>query len=141
MHASRSTRCPTVAIRVAVAGAPCSASVFVGAGSDLGGGCSTMGTLSGGNKALIAVGRECLIGANAGTGISLGDRCTIEAGLYVTAGSRVTVIDEAGAVVKVVAARDLSGGSDMLFRRNYQTTSSGIRFLANSSGTLRARSS
>ena len=98
-----------------------SAGVFVGAGSDLGGGCSTMGTLSGGNKALIAVGRECLIGANAGTGISLGDRCTIEAGLYVTAGSRVTVIDEAGAVVKVVAARDLSGGSDMLFRRNSQS--------------------
>jgi len=98
-----------------------SAGVFVGAGSDLGGGCSTMGTLSGGNKALIAVGRECLIGANAGIGISLGDRCTIEAGLYVTAGSRVTVIDEAGAVVKVVAARELSGGSDMLFRRNSQS--------------------
>ena len=74
-----------------------SAGVFVGAGSDLGGGCSTMGTLSGGNKAVIAIGRECLIGANAGIGISLGDRCTIEAGLYVTAGSRVTVIDEAGA--------------------------------------------
>jgi len=98
-----------------------SAGVFVGAGSDLGGGCSTMGTLSGGNKALIAVGRECLIGANAGIGISLGDRCTIEAGLYVTAGSRVTVIDEAGAVVKVVAARELSGGSDMLVRRNSQS--------------------
>lgn len=98
-----------------------SAGVFVGAGSDLGGGCSTMGTLSGGNKALISVGRECLIGANAGIGISLGDRCTIEAGLYVTAGSRVTVLDEMGAVVKVVAARDLSGGSDMLFRRNSLT--------------------
>jgi len=98
-----------------------SAGVFVGAGSDLGGGCSTMGTLSGGNKALIAVGRECLIGANAGIGISLGDRCTIEAGLYVTAGSRVTVLDEAGAVVKLVAARELSGGSDMLFRRNSQS--------------------
>lgn len=98
-----------------------SAGVVVGAGSDLGGGCSTMGTLSGGNKAVIAIGRECLIGANAGVGISLGDRCTIEAGLYVTAGSRVTVIDEAGAVVKVIAARELSGGSDMLFRRNSQS--------------------
>jgi 2,3,4,5-tetrahydropyridine-2-carboxylate N-succinyltransferase len=98
-----------------------SAGVFVGAGSDLGGGCSTMGTLSGGNLSVISVGRECLIGANAGIGISLGDRCTVEAGLYVTAGSKVTVFDETGAVVKTVAARDLSGGSDMLFRRNSQT--------------------
>jgi len=98
-----------------------SAGVFVGGGSDLGGGCSTMGTLSGGNSSVISVGRECLIGANAGIGISLGDRCTIEAGLYVTAGSRVTVIDEMGAVLKVVAARELSGGSDMLFRRNSQS--------------------
>jgi 2,3,4,5-tetrahydropyridine-2,6-dicarboxylate N-succinyltransferase len=98
-----------------------SAGVFVGGGSDLGGGCSTMGTLSGGNSTIISVGRECLIGANAGIGISLGDRCTIEAGLYVTAGSRVTVIDEMGAMVKVVAARELSGGSDMLFRRNSQS--------------------
>ncbi|MBK7168530.1 MAG: 2,3,4,5-tetrahydropyridine-2,6-dicarboxylate N-succinyltransferase [Gammaproteobacteria bacterium] len=95
-----------------------SAGVFVGAGSDLGGGCSTMGTLSGGNSSVIAVGRECLVGANAGIGISLGDRCTVEAGLYVTAGSRITVRDEMGAVVKTVAARELSGGSDMLFRRN-----------------------
>jgi 2,3,4,5-tetrahydropyridine-2-carboxylate N-succinyltransferase len=106
-----------------------SAGVFVGAGSDLGGGCSTMGTLSGGNKALISVGRECLIGANAGIGISLGDRCTVEAGLYVTAGSRVTVLDETGAVVKVVAARELSGGSDMLFRRN--SLSGAIECLSN----------
>lgn len=98
-----------------------SAGVFVGAGSDLGGGCSTMGTLSGGNSAIIAVGRECLIGANAGIGISLGNRCTVEAGLYVTAGSRITVRDEMGAVVKTVAARELSGGSDMLFRRNSLT--------------------
>lgn len=98
-----------------------SAGVFVGAGSDLGGGCSTMGTLSGGNVTVISVGRECLIGANAGIGISLGDRCTVEAGLYVTAGSKVTVFDETGAVVKTVAARDLSGGSDMLFRRNSQS--------------------
>jgi 2,3,4,5-tetrahydropyridine-2-carboxylate N-succinyltransferase len=98
-----------------------SAGVFVGAGSDLGGGCSTMGTLSGGNQTIISVGSHCLIGANAGIGISLGDRCTIEAGLYVTAGSRVAVIDETGAVVKTVAARLLSGGSDMLFRRNSQS--------------------
>ena len=98
-----------------------SAGVMVGAGSDLGGGCSTMGTLSGGNSRRIAVGRECLIGANAGIGISLGDRCTVEAGLYVTAGSRVSVIDEDGKQVKVVPARELSGGSDMLFRRNSQS--------------------
>ena len=77
-----------------------SAGVFVGAGSDLGGGCSTMGTLSGGNKALIAVGRECLIGANAGTGISLGDRCTIEAGLYVDAGAPRDGDDEVGGAVE-----------------------------------------
>jgi 2,3,4,5-tetrahydropyridine-2,6-dicarboxylate N-succinyltransferase len=98
-----------------------SAGVFVGAGSDLGGGCSTMGTLSGGNKARIAVGRNCLIGANAGIGISLGDRCTVEAGLYVTAGSRVSLLDESGSLVRVLRARELSGDSDLLFRRNSQT--------------------
>ncbi len=98
-----------------------SAGVFVGAGSDLGGGCSTMGTLSGGNKARIAVGRNCLIGANAGIGISLGDRCTVEAGLYVTAGSRVSLLDESGTLVRVLRARELSGDSDLLFRRNSQT--------------------
>jgi 2,3,4,5-tetrahydropyridine-2-carboxylate N-succinyltransferase len=98
-----------------------SAGVFVGAGSDLGGGCSTMGTLSGGNRRVISIGRECLVGANAGLGISLGDRCTVEAGLYLTAGARVTVLDETGAVVRTVAARELSGGSDMLFRRNSQS--------------------
>lgn len=98
-----------------------SAGVMVGAGSDLGGGCSTMGTLSGGNSTRISVGRECLIGANAGIGISLGDRCTVEAGLYVTGGARVRVLDEEGKQVKVVPARELSGGSDMLFRRNSQS--------------------
>jgi 2,3,4,5-tetrahydropyridine-2-carboxylate N-succinyltransferase len=98
-----------------------SAGVFVGAGSDLGGGCSTMGTLSGGNKARISVGRECLVGANAGIGISLGDRCTVEAGLYVTAGARVSLLDETGTVQRVVRARELSGGSDLLFRRNSQS--------------------
>ncbi len=98
-----------------------SAGVVVGTGSDLGGGCSTMGTLSGGNTARISVGRECLIGANAGIGISLGDRCTVEAGLYVTAGARVSLLDETGTLQRIVRARELSGGSDLLFRRNSQT--------------------
>jgi 2,3,4,5-tetrahydropyridine-2-carboxylate N-succinyltransferase len=93
-----------------------SAGVFVGAGSDLGGSSSTMGTLSGGGNLVIAVGRECLIGANAGIGISLGDRCVVEAGLYVTAGTRVTMPD--GQIVK---ARELNGASNILFRRNSVT--------------------
>ncbi|AMO69076.1 MAG: 2,3,4,5-tetrahydropyridine-2-carboxylate N-succinyltransferase [Zhongshania aliphaticivorans] len=95
-----------------------SAGVMVGAGSDLGGGCSTMGTLSGGNNIIISVGKECLIGANAGVGIPLGDRCTIEAGLYITAGSVLTIIDADGAVAGTTKARELSGQSDLLFRRN-----------------------
>lgn len=97
-----------------------SAGVFVGRGSDLGGGCSTMGTLSGGGSMVISIGRECLIGANAGVGIPLGDRCTIEAGLYVTAGSVVTLLDDKGREVKRVKARDLAGQSGLLFRRNSQ---------------------
>jgi 2,3,4,5-tetrahydropyridine-2-carboxylate N-succinyltransferase len=92
--------------------------VTVGPHSDLGGGSSTMGTLSGGGEITITIGSHCLIGANAGTGIPLGDRCTIEAGLYVTAGTRVTVIDETGSTVGTVKARDLAGGSDLLFIRN-----------------------
>ncbi len=95
-----------------------SAGVFVGKGSDLGGGCSTMGTLSGGGNIIIKIGEDCLIGANAGVGIPLGDRCTIEAGLYVTAGTIVNVIDDGGAVVDQVKARELAGQSDLLFRRN-----------------------
>jgi 2,3,4,5-tetrahydropyridine-2,6-dicarboxylate N-succinyltransferase len=95
--------------------------VVVGAHSDLGGSSSTMGTLSGGGSITITIGEHCLIGANAGTGIPLGDRCTIEAGLYITAGTRVAVIDEHGATVKSVRARDLAGGSDMLFIRNSAT--------------------
>ncbi len=95
-----------------------SAGVFVGAGSDLGGGCSTMGTLSGGNNIVISIGKGCLIGANAGVGIPLGDRCTVEAGLYVTAGSVVCVLDGQGQLVQKVKARDLAGKSDLLFRRN-----------------------
>lgn len=95
-----------------------SAGVMVGNGSDLGGGCSTMGTLSGGNAVVISVGDECLIGANAGIGIPLGDRCTIEAGLYLTAGSKVAVLDENNQMVETVKARDLAGKSDLLIRRN-----------------------
>ncbi|CAG8866173.1 2,3,4,5-tetrahydropyridine-2,6-dicarboxylate N-succinyltransferase [Pseudomonas fluorescens] len=95
-----------------------SAGVFVGKGSDLGGGCSTMGTLSGGGNIVIKVGEGCLIGANAGIGIPLGDRNTVEAGLYITAGTKVQLLDEQNQLVKVVKARDLAGQTDLLFRRN-----------------------
>ena len=90
-----------------------SAGVVVGDGSDVGGGASIMGTLSGGGKDIISVGERCLLGANAGIGISLGDDCVVEAGCYVTAGTKVTLPD--GDVVK---ARDLSGSNGILFRRN-----------------------
>ncbi|MGI9206436.1 MAG: 2,3,4,5-tetrahydropyridine-2,6-dicarboxylate N-succinyltransferase [Rhodococcus sp. (in: high G+C Gram-positive bacteria)] len=90
-----------------------SAGVVVGDGSDVGGGASIMGTLSGGGKEVISVGKRCLLGANAGVGISLGDDCIVEAGLYVTAGTKVTGPD--GTVVK---AKDLSGASNLLLRRN-----------------------
>ena len=93
-----------------------SAGVVVGDGSDIGGGASIMGTLSGGGTEVISVGRGCLIGANAGVGISLGDNCVVEAGLYVTGGSKVLLPD--GQTVK---ARELSGAVDLLFRRNSQT--------------------
>jgi 2,3,4,5-tetrahydropyridine-2-carboxylate N-succinyltransferase len=98
-----------------------SAGVFVGKGSDLGGGCSTMGTLSGGGNIVIKVGEGCLIGANAGIGIPLGDRNTVEAGLYITAGTKVALLDESNQLVKVLKARDLAGQPDLLFRRNSQT--------------------
>ena len=98
-----------------------SAGVFVGKGSDLGGGCSTMGTLSGGGNIIISVGEGCLIGANAGIGIPLGDRNTVESGLYITAGTKVALLDEQNQLVKVVKARELAGQSDLLFRRNSQT--------------------
>jgi 2,3,4,5-tetrahydropyridine-2-carboxylate N-succinyltransferase len=88
----------------------------VGDGTDIGGGASIMGTLSGGGTEVISLGERCLLGANAGLGISLGDDCVVEAGLYVTAGSRVALPD--GEVVK---ARELSGVDGMLFRRNSQT--------------------
>jgi 2,3,4,5-tetrahydropyridine-2-carboxylate N-succinyltransferase len=95
-----------------------SAGVFVGAGSDLGGGSSTMGTLSGGGNIVISVGKESLIGANAGIGIPLGDRCKVESGLYITAGTKVIVLDDTGAEVKTIKARDLANQSDLVFRRN-----------------------
>ncbi|GAB2730291.1 2,3,4,5-tetrahydropyridine-2,6-dicarboxylate N-succinyltransferase [Halomonas garicola] len=98
-----------------------SAGVIVGRGSDLGGGSSTMGTLSGGGNLIIRVGEDCLIGANAGVGIPLGDRCTVEAGLYVTAGARVTLIDADGEEAGVVTARELAGQSDLLLRRHSQS--------------------
>lgn len=98
-----------------------SAGVFVGKGSDLGGGCSTMGTLSGGNNVVISIGAGCLIGANAGVGIPLGDYCTVEAGLYITAGSRIRLLDAAGNQVETVKARELAGRSHLLFRRNSET--------------------
>ncbi|AEF41801.1 2,3,4,5-tetrahydropyridine-2,6-dicarboxylate N-succinyltransferase [Hoyosella subflava] len=96
-----------------------SAGVVIDDGSDVGGGASIMGTLSGGGREVISVGKRCLLGANAGVGISLGDDCVVEAGLYVTAGTKVTVImpDE----TQTVKARELSGASGLLFRRNSQT--------------------
>ena len=93
-----------------------SAGVIVGDGSDVGGGASIMGTLSGGGKEMVTVGEKCLLGANSGLGISLGNECIIEAGLYVTAGTQVKLPD--GTVVK---ARELSGVNGLLFRRNSQT--------------------
>ncbi len=98
-----------------------SAGVFVGAGSDVGGGASIMGTLSGGGDTVNSMGRDCLLGANAGLGIPLGDRCTVEAGLYITAGTKVAVLDADGQDVSVIKARELAGKSDLLFRRNSQT--------------------
>ena len=95
--------------------------VIIDEGTDLGGSASTMGTLSGGGEITISLGKNCLVGANAGTGIPLGDRCTIEAGLYITAGTVVTIVDEHGETVRNAKARELAGGSDMLFIRNSQT--------------------
>jgi 2,3,4,5-tetrahydropyridine-2-carboxylate N-succinyltransferase len=96
-----------------------SAGVVVGHGSDVGGGASIMGTLSGGGKAVISVGRRCLIGANAGIGISLGDDCVVEAGCYVTAGTKVAVHGDGE--TRVVKAAELSGASNLLLRRNSQS--------------------
>ena len=90
-----------------------SAGVVVGDGSDVGGGASIMGTLSGGGKEVISIGEKCLLGANSGLGISLGNNCVIEAGTYITAASKVKLPD--GEIVK---AATLSGANDLLFRRN-----------------------
>lgn len=93
-----------------------SAGVVVGDGTDVGGGASIMGTLSGGGKEVISIGEKCLLGANSGLGISLGDNCVIEAGTYITAAAKVTLPD--GDVVK---AGTLSGADNLLFRRNSLT--------------------
>ncbi len=92
------------------------AGVIVGDGSDIGGGASIMGTLSGGGTQVVSVGERCLLGAEAGIGISLGDECVVEAGLYITAGTLVRLPD--GDVVK---ARELNGAGGLLYRRNSQT--------------------
>jgi 2,3,4,5-tetrahydropyridine-2-carboxylate N-succinyltransferase len=93
-----------------------SAEVVVGDGSDVGGGASVMGTLSGGGTQVVSIGERCLIGANAGIGLSLGDDCVVEAGCYVTAGTKVTTPEG-----RVVKALELSGGDNLLFRRNSVT--------------------
>jgi 2,3,4,5-tetrahydropyridine-2-carboxylate N-succinyltransferase len=98
-----------------------SAGVVVGDGSDVGGGASIMGTMSGGGKEVISVGRRCLVGANAGIGISLGDDCVVEAGCYVTAGTKVTVSGADDGSTRVVKAAELSGLANLLFRRNSTT--------------------
>jgi 2,3,4,5-tetrahydropyridine-2-carboxylate N-succinyltransferase len=90
-----------------------SAGVVVGDGSDVGGGASIMGTLSGGGSEVISIGERCLLGANAGIGLSLGDDCVVEAGCYVTAGAKVRLPDG-----RLVKARELSGRDGLLFRRN-----------------------
>ena len=110
-----------------------SAGVIVGDGSDIGGGASIMGTLSGGGKQVITIGQRCLLGANSGLGISLGDDCVIEAGLYLTAGTIVALPDGQRA-----KARDLSGKSGLLFRRNSVSGSVEVIVRAGSWGSLSA---
>ncbi|MCM2429120.1 MULTISPECIES: 2,3,4,5-tetrahydropyridine-2,6-dicarboxylate N-succinyltransferase [Streptomyces] len=90
--------------------------VVIGDGSDIGGGASIMGTLSGGGKEVVSIGERCLLGAESGIGIALGDDCIVEAGLYVTAGTRVTLPDG-----RIVKALELSGADNILFRRNSTT--------------------
>ncbi|HFC93194.1 MAG TPA: tetrahydrodipicolinate succinyltransferase, partial [Leucothrix mucor] len=93
-----------------------SAGVVVADGSDIGGGASIMGTLSGGGKQVVSIGKKSLLGANAGLGISLGDECIVESGLYLTAGSKVKTPEG-----EIVSARELSGRSGLLYRRHSQT--------------------
>ena len=95
-----------------------SAGVVIGDNSDLGGGSSTMGTLSGGNNTKISVGKNCLLGANSGIGISLGDNCTVEAGLYITAGTKINIVDKSNKNKIIVKARELSGKSNLLYMRD-----------------------
>jgi 2,3,4,5-tetrahydropyridine-2,6-dicarboxylate N-succinyltransferase len=109
-----------------------SAGVVVGDGSDIGGGSSVQGTLSGGGKEQITIGRRCLLGANAGIGISLGDDCVIEAGLYVTAGTPVLTPDG------VVKARELSGRDNLMFIRDGQSGKVTVRPRVGAWGTLNA---
>ncbi len=110
-----------------------SAGVVVGDGSDVGGGASIMGTLSGGGQEVITVGERCLIGANAGIGISLGDDCVVEAGCYITAGTKVTLED--GSIVK---ARDLSGRDQLMLWRNSVTGAIECKARAGTWGALDA---
>ena len=93
-----------------------SAGVVVGNNSDIGGGASTMGTLSGGNETKIFIGENCLLGANSGIGISLGDNCTVEAGLYLTSGTKITIFDND--VSKIIKAVELSGKPNILYYRD-----------------------
>ena len=95
-----------------------SAGVVVGDNSDLGGGCSTMGTLSGGNDVKISIGENCLLGANSGLGIPLANNCIIEAGLYITGGTKIELFDENNSSVGIKRASELSGSSNLVFIRN-----------------------
>ena len=108
-----------------------SAGVFCGAGSDIGGGASIMGTLSGGGNMIISLGKECLLGANSGIGIPLGDRFIVEAGLYVTAGTLITMIDRNSNNGTILKARELAGRDDLLLRRN--SLSGSVECLTNQS--------
>ncbi|HEU5034150.1 MAG TPA: 2,3,4,5-tetrahydropyridine-2,6-dicarboxylate N-succinyltransferase [Mycobacteriales bacterium] len=110
-----------------------SAGVVVGDGTDIGGGASIIGTLSGGGQIVVSLGERCLLGANAGIGIPLGDDCVVEAGCYVTAGSKVTLPDG-----DVVRARDLAGVSNLLFWRNSVTGTIEARPRTGSWGGLNA---
>jgi len=95
-----------------------SAGVVIGDNSDLGGGCSTMGTLSGGNDIKISVGKNCLLGANSGIGIPLGDNCTVEAGLYITSGTKIQLHDIEGNPSMIKKGLELANSSDLVFLRN-----------------------
>ncbi len=95
-----------------------SAGVVIGDNSDLGGGCSTMGTLSGGNNIKISVGKNCLLGANSGIGIPLGDNCTVEAGLYITSGTKIQLHDTEGNPTIIKKGLELANSSDLVFLRN-----------------------